>query len=547
MVEKLVFRHSVTSWRSFHFLASDLDATLVISEETSLAEESSLVALAESVRNSFPFVGEIEIYRRSEFEHKELIEREIGEIFDATRSIRKFGWIKNDPEAGFSAYHREKQTRSLEKIEEKIVEAEEVLSRKFPAEALLLKLDPNFVTSSRDYLGEIGLSKLSAEAQKLAMLAVPSISEKETRTELTQFPQLAFLRLLLLEHEAIVALGRARYDGPLGSEKVEELTNWSAMLRKEAQALRLELLDAGYLLRIDCYGASCDVLDLARSPHSREILRELAKDFSFFESRHELSFPSCTVLLENDDVSRTGWKSVEWTDGPLVQFTTLFDKRLASFRRLHESVDYVSNFIQSSLGETLEKRGWFRIHAAGLFENGELQLWNAQPGAGKSTRTLHHLFGTSNELYGDEQVMIKDGVVYPFPLPVAVDAEEKAFSSRTRKFLGSRKILHRISSERVGKPTRHFKVRFVTERKSFAKSQFMFSFTLGLGLPQMREYMIRKDNLAWLANQATRRLRYASTLWSSGQVEATALQHLRELDFSTQPEETTESVNRIDH
>jgi hypothetical protein len=106
---KIFGRHSVYSKKSFHFLLSDLDFTMVASKE----EQASASRLGRKLTKGIPFLGEFEIYDPNCFERKEFLEEKLSEVFERLRNTRKLAWLDNESSLTLSEYHRFKNERSM--------------------------------------------------------------------------------------------------------------------------------------------------------------------------------------------------------------------------------------------------------------------------------------------------------------------------------------------------------------------------------------------------------------------------------------------------
>jgi hypothetical protein len=280
---------------------------------------------------------------------------------------------------------------------------------------------------------------------------------------------------------------------------------------------------------LDIYGVVCLITDQTRSENSQAATQKLSRDFSFFLTAKPRSVAAVCVDISNDFPSGSkSWREIDWKAGPKVRFQVEQTQRTAVFIDHANVAAYIENFINSSVGEILEHKGWFRIHAAGTVENGTLCLWHAPRGSGKSVRTLRALKETHAPLAGDEMIFFHDGIAYPFPIPIG-SIEDSRGAVDSRNFVGSAKFLHAVPLERVVKPTRDFVLMAVVKSRfqPFALAYWFASVILGLGLPQMRVYLVRSDTVCWLAIQAFRRAKFAYQLWQLGKVKFITVSELR--------------------
>jgi hypothetical protein len=284
------------------------------------------------------------------------------------------------------------------------------------------------------------------------------------------------------------------------------------------------------VLYLNIYGVGCLISDLAHTEVARMALQKLKRDFAYFESTVDSSNAPVRVDICASFASDSeNWSEVHWPNGPALRFSVERKHRTAVFIEHPEVAAYIENFINSAVGEILERSGWFRLHAAGIAEEGtKLCLWHAPRGSGKSVRTLRQLQAGRKLLAGDEMIFFHNGVAYPFPIPVA-SIDESRGSIDQRTFVGSTKFLHPIPSERVIAPTADFIIKTVVKFRlqPFALAYWFASVILGLGLPQMGVYLVRKDTFMWLALQAFRRARFAFKLWRDGRVKFITVSELR--------------------
>lgn len=157
--------------------------------------------------------------------------------------------------------------------------------------------------------------------------------------------------------------------------------------------------------------------------------------------------------------------------------------------------------VLSFSGELLDRQGWHRLHCAGITENSIASIYPRASLYGKSNYILNCLENTQVQILGDENVLTNGFQVLPFASPVHLksDRREKTASlyyldRRSKKLWGER-FLFQIPADRVGPPTDSFYLYFKTTVQLF---WFCIEFPLGLGVVQMREFMIRPDNFLQL-------------------------------------------------
>ncbi|MCM2276998.1 MAG: hypothetical protein NDJ89_02865 [Oligoflexia bacterium] len=169
----------------------------------------------------------------------------------------------------------------------------------------------------------------------------------------------------------------------------------------------------------------------------------------------------------------------------------------------------------SAIGESLDLRGFHRVHALGFELNGEVRLMPLPSGRGKSTRCVELLKNPATRIFSDEMPLVRQGKLYPFPIRIALrpaDAEKLLPGQKGRIFnrrLFPSKHLFPIDRDRVASPARITGVELRPGTRSSGVSLF-FSLipplVIGLGLTQMAEHMLRLDTLPRLIRIASSRL-----------------------------------------
>ena len=161
-------------------------------------------------------------------------------------------------------------------------------------------------------------------------------------------------------------------------------------------------------------------------------------------------------------------------------------------------------------GELLDRQGWHRIHSAGTVENAKASVYPRASLYGKSNYTLNYLESRTGAVLGDENVLTDGRQVAAFATAIHLkgDRQEKTsspfyFARRQKKLWGER-YLFLIPAERVSPPTGDFSLYFKNILQMFL---FSLQFPLGLGVVQMREFMIRPDNFYHLIFIFLRRLK----------------------------------------
>lgn len=278
--------------------------------------------------------------------------------------------------------------------------------------------------------------------------------------------------------------------------------------------LRIHLANQSKLVRLACYGVVCDIYS-----EQRELLDGLRLDFSYFVSTQFSEPAHVNIILHGDDRIYSGRKIV-WPSGTIVYDNTKHKRRRAHIICKENSLGYIENYLHSVIGEELEKRGWFRMHACGTVAEGHAKIWMADSGSGKSVHILKSMNESQEAILGDEILYFKNGYVFPFPIPVATAKNMVSSANRERLFLGSQKSLTPIPPHRIAQPTSDFTINYIGS----SKLMFIVKFVLGLGLPQMRVYLVRANNLYFLFRQAFARLKFALAL----NIQSVSLDDLRE-------------------
>lgn len=202
-------------------------------------------------------------------------------------------------------------------------------------------------------------------------------------------------------------------------------------------------------------------------------------------------------------------------------------------------VAYVA--ILSSVGEALDLKGFHRVHALGVEYDGNAGIVILPPGGGKSAMAALLLQHTrSIRIFSDEIPLVRDGRLHPFPLRIALApavARALRIEKPSRLFkrrIFPEKLLYGIDPDRVANS---MPISFAIAgrlgngdqpRISPANGMRIFGalasqLVVGLGVPQMAEFMLRSDFVPRLPGVAL------SRLWASVQLCAQADLHSFEL------------------
>lgn len=194
----------------------------------------------------------------------------------------------------------------------------------------------------------------------------------------------------------------------------------------------------------------------------------------------------------------------------------------------HVTYEIAWTFLISMISEKIEKKNrWLRIHALGLNHPQGKVVYLSPSGGGKSFLAAQAL-QNQGQILSDEILWTDGKKFYPFPLRIALknDSLEKLNLNSERKF--SRKVfesknLFPLPAPSVGEAMIPQIVFLGNQGKSFSlkpgsfsdRMQFYWVASWGFGLPQMREFMIRGENIFWLPRLFVRRWFLSSRVLSS--------------------------------
>jgi hypothetical protein len=199
-------------------------------------------------------------------------------------------------------------------------------------------------------------------------------------------------------------------------------------------------------------------------------------------------------------------------------------KSLLLFKPDEKSFEFVTNLIISLLGESLDRRGFHRIHGIGHCrpQTHYAQVFPRNSNFGKSTFCFKLLEHRNDLIFGDE-IVITDGFrIFPFPIPISLKNKSQLSSAKkfnyqeTNKVFWGYRILVQIPNSRISHSVENFKISF---QSTFSQNCYVISFSLGLGYLQMKEFMIRFDNIFDLVKIFFSRLRVFSKLKVKFQIQ----------------------------
>jgi hypothetical protein len=241
-------------------------------------------------------------------------------------------------------------------------------------------------------------------------------------------------------------------------------------------------------------------------------------------------------------------RNCEYVDG-----TLLFSSRERGKERFEIHGDTAEGIhetawetILSALGEALDRKGAHRVHALGIELGGRAGLLIMPSGGGKSTlASLCAKQAGPIRILSDESPLVYDDKILPFPLRFALEpAAAEGMGREGRIFQRRRfpaKMLFALDAHRVGRASepaflllgsrrRAAEARIRGASRFLAWAELTRSLVVGIGIAQMREHLLRLENLPVLARVFLSRLRAATRL-------AWTIPVFR-LETSTDPERT---------
>lgn len=286
------------------------------------------------------------------------------------------------------------------------------------------------------------------------------------------------------------------------------------------------------ILYFDFHGITLKVVS-----DDKESASFIASDFSYFnlDPSNKKIEPQITisVYLSNPPLERIpeGTLAAYQTKDAVVyksgdiRYFDYFGKALVIYDYHYESGEIHSLkredlyekcylLIMSRLGELLDRKNLHRIHAMGLVFDGKAVLCLLPMGGGKTTLALSLLENREFSLLSEEVPLVsKTGILYPFPIrmgvnedtPLSIPEEYLKPFKRThynpKTLIDIRYFKNQISSVAepgfifIGKRLHSAHPKII--RTSFFRT-FLSLFRLcviGVGLPQMLEYILRFDLL----------------------------------------------------
>lgn len=255
---------------------------------------------------------------------------------------------------------------------------------------------------------------------------------------------------------------------------------------------------------------------------SQEVLCNLKEDFSFFSSGNQafdlkISLRSFSEAPQNFGVNiystrmcrvyQKTWKQrfCVYKFDHFIQAVCLIEEKSAELFCDDPDLAYeiMYTWILSRVGEELDSTGLMRTHGAAVRYQNQNVILMARSGTGKSTLVQNLMSEGNCRIFSDEIALINiwDGKIYPFPIRMAVKQNMDGARVFKRK-LFDQKFLVNIPQEKVAEPGEVNKVFWLRNsgQVSFEKLnilsafQVTFDILLGIGTPQMAEFMLRPTN-----------------------------------------------------
>ena len=285
----------------------------------------------------------------------------------------------------------------------------------------------------------------------------------------------------------------------------------------------------------------------------REILSSIETDFAYFchKPLKENNKPQITIAIfpgkppyekiPNGTLAICHTKDAAIYKNGNIRYFDSFGKVLVIYDSSKESVEIYSLdrnllyeksylMIMTRVGELLDKKKLHRIHAMGVVFKGKAILCLLPMGGGKTTLTLSLLENKAFSLLSEEVPLVSsNGLLYPFPIrmgviegtPLQIPEEFLKPFKRThyepKTLIDVRYFKDQIARDAkpgyifVGKRV-HSDKPTIIKLSSFKTFMALFRLcVVGIGLPQMLEYLLRFD----FSDMARQFPVFCSRLWSS--------------------------------
>lgn len=272
------------------------------------------------------------------------------------------------------------------------------------------------------------------------------------------------------------------------------------------------------------HGVSVDIL--AEATEFEKVVDLLRLDFASFASSSSSRFAKIEVVLGRSTEQRFfplvfANKKVRvygFARKRLCRFANGVDAEMKNHHRFHreyridgpttEAVWQVAyQAIHSAIGEMLDMKGYHRVHGLGWSYRDRRYLMPAPSGLGKSK--LACMFAKHDpdvELFSDECPLVRDGAILPFPIRLALGHNVAAdlglangyasHATTTKQFFPFPKKIGeagRINVIFVGRRSRLSDPAIVPCGRVRAFFELTMGMIIGVGLPQMAEWMLRGD------------------------------------------------------
>ncbi len=195
-----------------------------------------------------------------------------------------------------------------------------------------------------------------------------------------------------------------------------------------------------------------------------------------------------------------------------------------SLEHIEELYEVAYLALLSAVGEELDLLGYHRIHALGIQYLQTSSLLLLPSGGGKSSMASLLLKRDGFSLFSDEMPLLRNGMIYPFPIRIALrpNISEALFLDLKqcrmfRRTVFPEKLLFPVDLSRIAStsPVGFLLVgvlgasaaRMETSGSIWKIPQVVLSMVMGLGLCQMAEHMLRVDNVIRIIRIAFSRLR----------------------------------------
>lgn len=261
----------------------------------------------------------------------------------------------------------------------------------------------------------------------------------------------------------------------------------------------------------------------------KDLLEDLRRDFEFFVREEPGTDFRVRLLLEPPPAGIEGRRSFgtaqfeAYDNGPVrtvdygeeargvLDFSAESGRIYSRNRELLRELGYLMTL--SRAGYLLDRAGMHRIHALGFTRAGRGALVLLPSGGGKTALCLDLLRGSDARILSEDTPLVsRDGLLHPFPLRLGLAPGENLSGipeGYRRRFVRRRygeKVLVDLPyfKDRVSGPAAPsllvLGARAGSEspgvRRAFrpaAMGALMSCMVVGVGTPQLREYMLRKD------------------------------------------------------